>query len=115
MALHLLYGEETFLYALHYLPLLIASAALAALGRFRRIALILALIVLCVGGLNNLMKFRQAREIMMHHFYPERGREAPSGVLFTPPNQRLEHQIRQPSQQDILMVLRAPAPVLHRD
>lgn len=85
MALHLLYGEETFLYALHYLPLLIASAALAALGRFRRIALILALIVLCVGGLNNLMKFRQAREIMMHHFYPERGREAPSGVFFTPP------------------------------
>jgi hypothetical protein len=72
LALHLLYGEETFLYALHFLPLLIVTAALAATGPFRRTALALAAVLLITAGTNNIIRFREARRVMIQQFYPDR-------------------------------------------
>jgi hypothetical protein len=112
LALHLLYGEETFLYSLHYLPLLIATAALAAIGQFRKISLILALIVLCGGGINNLVKFREARNVMILHFYPERGGEARVPVLDAPTGYLMEDQFSQSQQRDVLLELKTPALIL---
>ncbi len=82
LALHLIYGEETFLYALHYLPLLVITASLGATCRFRKIVLVLAVLLLCSGGLNNILKFREARETMMNHFYPSRLEEKKHGMIF---------------------------------
>ncbi len=82
LVLHLIYGDETFLYALHYLPLLVIIAALGATGRIRRIVLVLAVILLCSGGVNNILEFRQARDMMMNNFYPSRLEEKKYGALF---------------------------------
>jgi hypothetical protein len=112
LVLHLLYGEETFLYSLHYLPLLIATAALAAIGQFRKISLILALIVLCGGGINNLVKFREARNVMILHFYPERGGEVRVPVLDAPTGYLMEDQFSQSQQRDVLLELKTPALIL---
>src|SRR3989338_3256281 len=40
MGLHLLYGEETFLFSLHWLPLRVIVAAFGTLTKHRRIALV---------------------------------------------------------------------------
>ena len=59
MALHILYGEETFLYALHFAPLLVVLAALATLTRLRVAALACAAVVAVSAGMNNLVQFKQ--------------------------------------------------------
>lgn len=52
--LHLIYGEETFLYALHLAPLLILSAALAvASTTWRRLILALAVALAIAAAVNN--------------------------------------------------------------
>jgi len=52
--LHLIYGEETFLYALHLAPLLILSAALAAASTtWRRLILALAVALAVAAAVNN--------------------------------------------------------------
>ncbi len=53
-ALHALYGEETMLYALHWLPLLILVAGLSALGPWRPLALGAALLAVGAGTGSNL-------------------------------------------------------------
>jgi hypothetical protein len=53
-ALHVLYGEETMLYALHWVPLLILVAGLAARGPWRPVALGAALLALVAGAGSNL-------------------------------------------------------------
>ncbi|HJY85782.1 MAG TPA: hypothetical protein VKE24_02995, partial [Candidatus Acidoferrales bacterium] len=53
LALHILYGDETFLYALHFGPLLIVLAALSTLTRARLLALILAGALTLLAGVNN--------------------------------------------------------------
>lgn len=70
LGLHLIYGDETFLYALHFLPLLVIVAALGARSQLRKIVLIFAFLLLCTGGLNNVLQFHDAGEIVMQHFYP---------------------------------------------
>lgn len=58
--LHMLYGEETFVYSLNFIPLLLAVAALGALGSGRRIVTgMAAVLVLCVA-LNNWQQFQEA-------------------------------------------------------
>jgi hypothetical protein len=55
--LHLAYGEETFLYGLHFVPLLVLLFAQALRGR-EDAAVRLGLVVLIVFGLwNNLHRF----------------------------------------------------------
>jgi hypothetical protein len=61
LGLHLIYGAETFIYALHFAPLLIALAALAALTRLRPIVLILALAVTALSFVNNLEVLRRCK------------------------------------------------------
>lgn len=59
-AMHFLYGEETFLYSLHYLPLLVGVAALGAEGRARLPALLLAGVLVACNLVNNLAQFDRA-------------------------------------------------------
>jgi hypothetical protein len=60
LALHLLFGTETFLYSVHFVPLLLSIAALGTLTKFRNLtlALIVALIVTC--GVNNGVQLTKA-------------------------------------------------------
>ena len=60
LGLHLFYGDETFLYSLHFLPLLIVCAALACLTKFRLLSLILALSLIPLLAVHNLMQFNNA-------------------------------------------------------
>jgi len=60
LALHILYGDETFLYSLNFLPVLLSVAAMGALTRWRPLALALAGLLALTAGLNNLPQFRQA-------------------------------------------------------
>jgi hypothetical protein len=51
--LHLLYGTETFLYALNLVPMLIILAACGTKTRVRGVVILLAVTVLVCGGLSN--------------------------------------------------------------
>jgi hypothetical protein len=57
LALHLVYGEEVFLYALHYTPVLLVVAAWAALEAAPRASVALALALLVPASLNNRAAF----------------------------------------------------------
>lgn len=58
--LHLLYGEETFVYSLNFLPLLLAVAALGAISPGRRVVVGLAALLTLCAGLNNWQQFQEA-------------------------------------------------------
>ncbi len=66
LALHLVYGNETFLYSLHFLPLLIILAAFSVLTSTRLIALILAGILVICTGINNGLLFHQILQYFSH-------------------------------------------------
>jgi len=53
LVLHLLYGSETFLYSLHFAPLLIVLAAHVVLTPARPVARLLAVALIVFGGINN--------------------------------------------------------------
>ena len=59
-ALHVVYGEETFLYSLHFAPLLVLLAAFAFRTRWKIAAYVLAAVVLVAAGMNNVNQFDQA-------------------------------------------------------
>lgn len=61
LALHVVYGEETFLYSLHFMPLLVLVAAFAFRTRFRAVAFGLAGALLLTAALNNVQQFTDAR------------------------------------------------------
>jgi hypothetical protein len=81
LALHVVYGEETLLYSLHFLPLLIIVAAAASRTRLRPAALGLAAAALVGAGVNNLGQF-QATTALVDCL--ERREPAP-GAETTPP------------------------------
>lgn len=60
LGLHTLYGDETFLYSLHFLPLLITVAALSTLTHLRVPAMAIALTLIPVAGANNWQQFHEA-------------------------------------------------------
>jgi hypothetical protein len=60
LALHLVYGNETFLYALHWVGLLMVVAAASTLTRARPLALLLCVALLATAGLNNTALLRDA-------------------------------------------------------
>jgi len=60
LMLHLAYGEETFLYALHFAPLLVITASLATLTVARPLVLLLVTMLIVSVGLNNVVQFQQA-------------------------------------------------------
>jgi len=80
LALHILYGEETFLYSLHYLPLLVLLASFAALTRWRWAALAGAALLAVLAGRHNLAQFDRAYAradhlLMVHKRPPHRPRD----------------------------------------
>ena len=64
ISLHLIYGEETFLYSMHYMPLLVAIASLATLTRARRLALALAGCCIALTAVNNAAEFDRTRRML---------------------------------------------------
>ena len=69
--LHMLYGEETFVYSLNFMPLLLAVAACGALAPGRRIVTgVAAVLVVCVA-LNNWQQFQAATHTATQ-FTPQR-------------------------------------------
>ena len=62
--LHMLYGNETFLYALHFMPLLVVLAALSTLTMARPVALIAAALLLLGLGINNGLQFQQVAQFV---------------------------------------------------
>jgi hypothetical protein len=66
LGLYLVYGEETFLYALNWLPFLIAFVALALTTPLRTLALALLVPFLVVNTFNNVRQFRVAASMIEH-------------------------------------------------
>jgi hypothetical protein len=60
MALHSIYGEETFLYSLHFAPLLLGVAAMGVHTRLRPIVLALAICLIFTAGANNFSQLSKA-------------------------------------------------------
>jgi len=70
LALHTVYGEETFLYSLHFLPLLIVLAAFSTQTPARSIALVLAGMLVLTAGVNNGLQLLKAKEVMNRQAAP---------------------------------------------
>ncbi len=71
LGLHMVYGaEETFLYALHWAPLLIVLAALGTLTRARLVALALAAALAVCAGINNVRQFGAATAFAQSEMTP---------------------------------------------
>ncbi|MEW6745640.1 MAG: hypothetical protein AB1486_23055 [Planctomycetota bacterium] len=70
-ALHVFFGYETFLYSLHYIPLLIVLAAWSTLSRARIIGRVLACMLVATASINNVAAFERARTFVTDHV-PER-------------------------------------------
>ncbi len=61
--LHFLYGEETFLYTMNFLPLLIVLAATTTLTRYRKIAITLTILLIPILLMNNIPQLKRACEV----------------------------------------------------
>jgi hypothetical protein len=68
VALHLIFGEQTFLYSPHVLPLLllIAARSVSLQPRLGSAAIALAVVLIVAGGSNNLHQFRMASRFLDH-------------------------------------------------
>lgn len=64
LALHLVYGEETFLYAMHYVPLLVLLVALVTLTRLRPLVLALSALLASTTAINNSIQFDRATSVV---------------------------------------------------
>ena len=64
LLLHAVYGAETFLYSLHFLPLLILLAAFSTFTRARPVALLLTAVLVVTAGTNNFIQLSKAAEIV---------------------------------------------------
>ena len=65
IALHLVYGNETFLYALDWTPLFVTAAALATLTRGRWIVLTLAAIFAVTAGIHNAQQLQATLALLI--------------------------------------------------
>jgi hypothetical protein len=63
MVLHSVYGTVTYLYAPHFLPILVAISSLSWFSPARRAALALAVFVFAAGGVNNVVQFRHGAHL----------------------------------------------------
>ena len=61
-ALYCVYGLETFLYSVNYLPIMIALAALGVKTRIRPLILALWAVLAVTAALNNTAQFRSLAE-----------------------------------------------------
>lgn len=79
--LHLVFGRETFLYAMHFAPLLVLVAACAALGTQRRAALGVAVAAIVLLNVINHARFDAATALLREIG----GEAARHGAVFGPP------------------------------
>ncbi|MBT3239571.1 MAG: hypothetical protein HON98_07070 [Chloroflexi bacterium] len=70
LILHILYGSETFLYSLNFLPLIIILASYSFKLNTRKLSLGLIAILIIVAGINNYNKFNIARNLYEPTFTP---------------------------------------------
>lgn len=63
LGLHVLFGEETFLYTMHVMPLLLVLAAMGTLTRARPLVLGFAAVLLVSGAVNNWLQFSRSLEL----------------------------------------------------
>ena len=70
LALHLAYGSETFLYSLHFAPLLVVLAALSTLTRARPVALVLAGTLVLSAGVNNTLQLNKTKDFLQSQAPP---------------------------------------------
>lgn len=63
LVLHILYGEETFLYSLHFLPLLLILAALATLNNLRTLTISLIILLIPLVAISNWLQYKKANLI----------------------------------------------------
>ena len=61
--LHSVYGEVTFLYAMHVIPMLTVLAAMSWFSPARYAGVALALVVLVAGGSNNIVQFQHSAQL----------------------------------------------------
>jgi hypothetical protein len=78
LALHTVFGSQTFLYTMHFLPLLIVVAACATFTKHRNAALALACIVSVTAGMNNWAEFRGAASVV--HEVSDRAKAYPGAT-----------------------------------
>lgn len=64
VALHLVYGDETFLYSLHFVIFFIVLVAFSTLTRARPLALLLATMLVLSAGVNNGSEFERAKSFV---------------------------------------------------
>ncbi len=67
LSLHTIYGSETFLYAAHVGPMMVAMAALGTLTRFRPFVLAGAILLIICLALNNFPQFDHAMQLLDAH------------------------------------------------
>jgi len=72
-ALHGVYGYPTFLYAMHFLPILMTVAALAWFTPARRLLPALALVVATLAAATNITYFVEATALMRHELATRQG------------------------------------------
>ena len=68
MALHSVYGEETFIFSPHVAPLLLGVAAMGLHTRLRRVVLVAAVCLIATAGVNNFSQ-RSKAIILDHRIY----------------------------------------------
>ena len=71
LLLHIVYGKETFLFSLHFAPLLVAFSAMSTLTPARKIALVLATVLAVLAGVNNIQKFVRAADQIEQRYQQE--------------------------------------------
>lgn len=67
LGMHLIYGNETFLYSLHFLALLIPLVALGLLTKIRKYVMILVLLLIPCLAFNNFSQFVKAIDFLRNY------------------------------------------------
>lgn len=81
LALHICYGDEVFLYSLHFAPLLVILAGIACMSTLRKPSLLFALALIPCAAINNLGMFdRMAEFVLSDGFNPVGGSHIVIGV-----------------------------------
>jgi len=81
LLIHSVYGTgETFIYSLHFAPLLLAVAAFASLTRLRLLGLALAGLLVVSAGINNRSQFNQLTTALLDYGTPRQQVQAQMGL-----------------------------------
>ncbi|MDX2230527.1 MAG: hypothetical protein NW220_12875 [Leptolyngbyaceae cyanobacterium bins.349] len=81
LLIHSVYGTgETFLYSLHFAPLLLTLMAFVSLTRFRLVGLALAGLLIISAGINNRSQFTQFTTALLEYGTPRQQVQAQMGV-----------------------------------